>query len=89
MAADNVTPIPRDAQKAKEGRASDAFKSFETADEALRRARAIVDLLQSAAAFGAIEPPSNEAALADALDVVYNLLGTAAEGFNKARRAQR
>jgi hypothetical protein len=40
----------------------------------LGRARAIVDLLQGAAAHGAIEPPVNDESLARALGVVLDLL---------------
>jgi hypothetical protein len=66
---DNVTPIgPRRNKQAFNGDALD------TADIALGQALGIVDLLQGAAAHGAIEPPSNEESLARTLAVVRDLL---------------
>jgi hypothetical protein len=61
----NVTPISP---------AATWKPDLDTAGEALARARGIVDLLQGAAAHGAIEPPSNEGSLADTLEVVLGLL---------------
>jgi hypothetical protein len=51
------------------------------AERAVTRARAIVDLLQGAAAHGAIEPPSNGESLACTLDAVRDLLDTAYDGI--------
>jgi len=52
----------------------EAARDLTTAEEALGRARGIVDLLQGAAAHEAIEPPSNHDSLAQALGVVRDLL---------------
>jgi hypothetical protein len=66
MNADNVTPIGRGARETPH--------DLGAAEKALDRAHAIVDLLQGAAAHGAIEPPANDESLARALDVVLDLL---------------
>lgn len=52
----------------------EAAQDLTAAEEALARARGIVDLLQGAAAHEAIEPPSNHDSLAQALGVVRDLL---------------
>jgi hypothetical protein len=65
MSTDNVTPI---------GRGEAAAQDLGAAENALGRARAIVDLLQGAAAHEAIEPPANDESLALALGLVRDLL---------------
>ncbi len=52
-----------------------------TAEEALTAAHAIVDLLQGAAAHGAIEPPSNEESLAQVLGVARDLIEEAQQAL--------
>lgn len=51
------------------------------AGDTLYRARAILDLLQGAAAHGAIEPPSNGESLAQALGVVIELIDEASNAI--------
>jgi hypothetical protein len=67
MSTDNVTPICA-------GKARNPDQDLDAAQQALKRAQALVDLLQGAAAHGAIEPPANEESLASALGIVFDLL---------------
>jgi hypothetical protein len=66
MSVDNVTPIGPVSREAPQ--------DLGAAEEAVCRAHAIVDLLQGAAAYGAIEPPANDESLAHALGLVRDLL---------------
>jgi len=70
MKTDNVTPIHGGAGLPSISR----LRELDTAQSALFQARAIVDVLQGAAAHGALEPPSNEESLARTLSVVLDLL---------------
>jgi hypothetical protein len=67
MSTNNVTPIKRGAGEA-------SAQDLGAAETAFSRARAIVDLLQGAAAHEAIEPPANDESLAIALGLVRDLL---------------
>jgi hypothetical protein len=75
MATRKVTPILRGIDRPSVVAAADAA-ARDDAERALSQARAIIDLLQGAAAHGAIEPPSNEESLAQTLGVVRDLLDT-------------
>jgi hypothetical protein len=70
MSADSVTPI----KSGKPPTPPRPGRDLDTAEVALGQAIGIVDLLQGAAAFGAIEPPSNHGSLARTLAVVLELL---------------
>lgn len=74
MSLDNVTPIG--GSKAR-GTAQD----LDAANQALLKAKSLVDLLQGAAAHGAIEPPANDESLACALEMVFELLETVETGI--------
>jgi hypothetical protein len=80
MATRNVTPVLRGIDKPSVVAAADA-EARDNAERALTQARAIVDLLQGAAAHAAIEPPSNGESLACTLGVVLELLDTAHSGI--------
>jgi hypothetical protein len=70
MSADNVTPI----KSGKPPTPPRPGRDLDTAEVALGQAIGIVDLLQGAATFGAIEPPSNHESLARTLAIVLELL---------------
>jgi hypothetical protein len=71
MSAGNVTPIKPGSEPPKPSRPG---RDLDTAEVALGQAIGILDLMQGAAAFGAIEPPSNHGSLARTLAVVLELL---------------
>lgn len=75
MSARKVTPFRPPPE------AINVSERNEEAQQALIRALAILDILQGAAAFGAIEPPSNEESLAQTLDVVRDLIEEAQEAL--------
>jgi hypothetical protein len=72
MSTDNVIPF---------GGKPARLRNLDAAEVALARARGIVDLLQGAAAFGALELPSSGESLAQALGTVRDLLDAAFEGI--------